>query len=378
MLQKVQATEVILYQLQNSAWCKSAWCIPSIGKETNQLIRQCLNLPPPDTSIGIDETIKKSNDFSIPFPIESVREFGTNIEKALYKDMSIPEFIDRMLSKRAISFYGGIDKYKLMTGETGIEGWETVGTLQQKTPLVLENCLSYDEMKLSAMVFVSGFTEFINDGTRYNVGVVNEENIIKDGVIIGLIGTRLHRKFKIDYEDILITDQQNTFENGYGAEMTSTTNLNEFMSTEGLGAWIELPHQIDVFILSFLERLRFYLDNEMLNHITDVNFAYIKPSSSIEGGINVHLENREPSAKLPKEYADKLLVTTYAWNGNAHPGNDFWLGNLTSSGDPAAACSTQVAELHNAHINGAVCAKNLRVAGAHGVLPLREYCKKLQ
>jgi hypothetical protein len=40
-------------------------------------------------------------------------------------------------------------------------------------------------MKLSAMVYVSGPTECINDGARNNAGVVNEENSEQDAIIIG-------------------------------------------------------------------------------------------------------------------------------------------------------------------------------------------------
>lgn len=65
------------------------------------------------------------------------------------------------------------------------EGWEAVGTVNQRSPLLLENCLSYDEMKLSALVYVSGHTECINDGERKNSGVVSEENAEADAVIIG-------------------------------------------------------------------------------------------------------------------------------------------------------------------------------------------------
>lgn len=44
----------------------------------------------------------------------------------------------------------------------------------------------------------------------------------------------------------------------------------------------------------------------------------------LKGGINVQLENREPSSKLTGEHEGKLLVMTYPWDGNAHPGNEFW------------------------------------------------------
>lgn len=64
---------------------------------------------------------------------------------------------------------------------------------------------------------------------------------------------------------------------------------------------------------------------------------------------------------------------SYAWDGNALPGNEFWFGSLHSSSDPAAACSTQVAELHNPHINPKVSALNLRVATPNGIVPVYEY-----
>lgn len=172
----------------------------------------------------------------------------------------------------------------------------------------------------------------------------------------------------------------------------------------GLGVWKVSPHQPDVYILTFLERIRAFLKKDLLNHVTDVNFAYIKTSPGItalftnsaeqtdspvekriffeskrhpKGGINVQMENREPSAKLTGEHEGKLLVITYPWDGNAHPGNEFWLGSLTGSGDPAAACSTQVAELHNAHINPAVSGYNARVVGRDGLRTLAEYCVTL-
>lgn len=46
-------------------------------------------------------------------------EFGSSIEKAFYKDMTIPELIDRLLLKRAVSFMGELDSYLLLSGESG-------------------------------------------------------------------------------------------------------------------------------------------------------------------------------------------------------------------------------------------------------------------
>jgi hypothetical protein len=114
----------------------------------------------------------------------------------------------------------------------------------------------------------------------------------------------------------------------------------------GLGVWKISNHQSDVYIITFLERIRSFLKKDLLNHVTDVNFAYIRASSSIlnlftgsdgderriffeskrhpKGGVNILMENREPSAKLVGEHAGKLLVITYPWDGNAHPGNEFW------------------------------------------------------
>lgn len=58
---------------------------------------------------------------------------------------------------------------------------------------VLANCLSYDEIKLSAMIIVSSHSEFINDGSRENRGVVTDDpdSIQPRGVVMGVVGTRL-------------------------------------------------------------------------------------------------------------------------------------------------------------------------------------------
>ncbi|KAJ8955906.1 hypothetical protein NQ318_005454 [Aromia moschata] len=69
----------------------------------------------------------------------------------------------------------------------------------------------------------------------------------------------------------------------------------------------------------------------------------------------------------------KLLVVSYAWDGNALPGNEYWSGKLGSSGDSAAASSTQITELHNPHINPLVCGNNLRVITAEEIVTFEKY-----
>ena len=110
-------------------------------------------------------------------------------------------------------------------------------------------------------------------------------------------------------------------------------------------------------------------------------FAYIAHKEAGEykhgdklGNIKLHMENKiGPHMKLVGEEEGKLLVVSYAWDCNALPGNEFWFGSLHSSNDPAAACSTQVTELRNWHINQKASARKLKVATLEGLLTFKEY-----
>ncbi|KAF5302027.1 hypothetical protein FQA39_LY10497 [Lamprigera yunnana] len=443
--------------------------------------------------VSLQEIKRKSEEFPIKFPIDSVRckvlestisthilerninsaypvlhekplqlffdflnykrKFGTETERQLYKCMSVLQFVDRLLTKRAVVFVDVDDQYLLIDGTVGFGQWEKVGKNDETEKLKLQNCLSYDEIKLSAFLSVSSYTNFINDGDRFNNGVTERNNVEAEGIIIGLIGARFEKPQVMEYQEIIISKKQNNEANGYGAQCVPTmqsiisgfygevsfvyrqalefnkTQSNRFLeigegtlfdndiyckrvtlSIEtllfeaqqrakdknttafvhlvglGLGVWKISPHQNSLFIETVIKRIETMGEN--LNKVSDVVFAHFGNVTAVgsytnggiipipshpEGGIRVHLSKRRPHLKLTDKDEGKLLVVSYAWDGNALPGNEFWHGYLSASGDPATASSTQVAELHNPHISAKVLAKNLRIAGPFGVIPFTQY-----
>lgn len=205
--------------------------------------------------VSLQDLINLSDSFPIEFPINSIKclklqelfsqkQLEKNInstypvihEKALelcaiflshqkkfgnrdfYKEMTLIDLIDRLLRNRAVSFLGIMDRYLLIDKSHGHGLWENIGTLNEKPPLILQNCLSYDEIKLSALLSVSSHTVFINDGNRHNNGIFENDRskIEEDGVIIGLIGTRLEKDCVMEYREIIKDSTQNTHQYGYG------------------------------------------------------------------------------------------------------------------------------------------------------------------
>ncbi|RTL06984.1 DUF4804 domain-containing protein [Candidatus Dependentiae bacterium] len=74
--------------------------------------------------------------------------------------------------------------------------------------------------------------------------------------------------------------------------------------------------------------------------------------------IKIYISFRNPFDKLKPEDQNKVLVANYAWDSNAYPGNEYYVGAFYASGDPAAACATTISEIQNPQINSYV-AKNI-------------------
>lgn len=210
------------------------------------------------TSTMLKYVIKKSKDFKPKFPIDTMRNqtlmkcvpekvlerniksaypiihehvlklcvdflafkstHGNHIEKHIYGDISILEFIQRLLEKRAVMFIVSSEHYILRDGTEGFGGWANIGTEKEKKPLILKNYLSYDETKISALLSVSSYSYFINEGSRRNNGIVteNRSEIEEEGIIVGLIGTCLTGPSVLEYQEIVISENQNTAQRGYG------------------------------------------------------------------------------------------------------------------------------------------------------------------
>jgi len=83
----------------------------------------------------------------------------------------------------------------------------------------------------------------------------------------------------------------------------------------------------------------FYIEDKS-GHRIDIMFGKREPAGSRDG------------------YEHCLLTAMYAWDSNSFPGNEYYLGMLSASGDPAAAaCSTipfvQNSEINKEYVNGA-------------------------
>lgn len=137
----------------------------------------------------------------------------------------------------------------------------------------------------------------------------------------------------------------------------------------GLGVWKLTESQTDM----FTDEVALLLEEVALPNIADVCFSYFQsqacgPASNGQvfaktkagNPITILFNKSDPAEKLP---AEKLLCACYAWDSNSFPGNEYWFGSLTASGDPAAACCSTIPYLQNPYINEAICGTHAVVYG---------------
>lgn len=117
-------------------------------KEKKDYILTCAR----ETRVLIHSDVKKK---LIPDWLTVKQNYGTEIEKNFYKtfdptkESDILKFINRLVAKRPIVFMTRFDQFTARDGLGNVGGFEKIGTPNEKSPLNIQEYMSYDEIQIS-------------------------------------------------------------------------------------------------------------------------------------------------------------------------------------------------------------------------------------
>ena len=88
---------------------------------------------------------------------------------------------------------------------SGYGGWHLIGKEDKTGGLSIEDYMTYDEIKLAALLQVSSPVLPINSGNRFNDGMAgNGLPHVKEAVYVGVVGARFEKKGCMEYQDVLL------------------------------------------------------------------------------------------------------------------------------------------------------------------------------
>lgn len=351
--------------------------------------------------------------------LQHKKQHGIPLEKEIYGPLDIVGLVDRLLKKRAVEFwYNGREVTRLRDGRRD-EVFGTVGTTRDSTKL-LKDYMSYDEMKLAALLTVSSPVQLINTGSRKNAGRAAAAGTYQpEAIYLGQVGCRFEVPYKMEHshmhpDGLRQSDPtRHLFGTFYGVDLKPGTNTTNVLSARykssamvhlaeaqywgtqrnsnvrvnvtglGTGVWARgiSKHvsggatKMNALIMRSYIRL---LANGDFPKVTVVEFNYSDTfygsfqkyknkyfpnasdltnegngrSSFTESGRKYVIHNGASHDGHPFVKVPELIVANYAWDSNAFPGNEYWGGDLTASGDPAAACCSTIWNHMNPECNG--------------------------
>ncbi|KAI0016376.1 hypothetical protein F4780DRAFT_682815 [Xylariomycetidae sp. FL0641] len=345
--------------------------------------------------------------------LQHKRQRGARCERELYPPgWTWQQQVGRLLAKRAVVFMGGQDRTLLRDGTTrlprGAAEWDRVGTPAEDSNrrLVLADYLSYDEMLLGSLLGVSGPSFLVNDGARHNAGVPGAPGSFEPrAVVVGLVGARFERPDRMDhalmvraaaaaggggrkrmhpelaaifeaflggpypgrdakvFDDALYRARMRvTFDvlllEAAGRAREAGRRARVYVVGFGLGVWRVRSEQTAWFLEAFAASLQELGAPQLGGAVGSLVFGYVTDEPRLQApvraaarplGIEVVFGNVNPAPKLRR--ADELLVVSYPWDANAFPGNEYYEGMVSASGDPAAAAMSTISQLHNPLVN---------------------------